>query len=70
MLNRNFKDFKFRHQRNENQILYTYYKTNNDSEILNLIDNFLKAKNSFISLPFIQSEEKLNKSTVVVVVYW
>ena len=48
MLNRNFKDFKFRHQRNENQILYTYYKTNNDSEILNLIDNFLKEKNSFI----------------------
>ena len=38
MLNRNFKDFKFRHQRNENQILYTYYKTNNDSEILNLIE--------------------------------
>ena len=48
MLNRNFKDFKFRHQRNESQILYTYYKTNNDSEILNLIDNFLKEKNSFI----------------------
>jgi len=48
MLNRNFKDFKFRHQRNENQILYTYYKTNDDSEILNLIDNFLKEKNSFI----------------------
>ena len=48
MLNRNFKDFKFRHQRNENQILYTYYKTNNYIEILNLIDNFLKEKNSFI----------------------
>ena len=48
MLNRNFKDFKFRHQRNENQILYTYCKTNNDSEIINLIDNFLKEKNSFI----------------------
>ena len=48
MLNRNFKDFKFRHQRNENQILYTSYKTNNDSEILNLINNFLNEKNSFI----------------------
>jgi len=48
MLNRNFKDFKFRHKRNENQILYTSYKTNNDSEILNLIDNFLNEKNSFI----------------------
>ena len=48
MLNRNFKDFKFRHQRNENQILYTSYKTNNGSEILNLINNFLNEKNSFI----------------------
>ena len=33
---------------NENQILYTSYKTNNDSEILNLINNFLNEKNSFI----------------------
>ena len=48
MLNRNFKDFKFRHKRNENQIIYTSKKIKNDSEILNLIDNFLKEKNSFI----------------------
>jgi len=48
MLNRNFKDFKFRHQRNENQIIYSSYKTNNENEILNLIDNFLNEKNSFI----------------------
>ena len=48
MLNRNFMDFKFRHKRNENQIIYTSKKIKNDSEILNLIDNFLKEKNSFI----------------------
>ena len=48
MLNRNFKDFKFRHKRDENQILYTSKKIKNDSEIINLINNFLKEKNSFI----------------------
>ena len=48
MLNRNFKDFKFRHIRSENQIIYTSKKIKNDYEILNLIDNFLKEKNSFI----------------------
>ena len=48
MLNRNFKDFKFRHKRNENQIIYTSKKIKDDREILNLIDNFLKEKNSFI----------------------
>ena len=48
ILNRNFKDFKFRHQRNINQVIYTSIKTKNDNEILNLIDNFLSEKNSFI----------------------
>jgi anthranilate synthase component I len=48
MLNRNFKDFKFRHKRNKNQIIYTAKKIKDDSEILNLIDNFLEEKNSFI----------------------
>ena len=48
MLNRNFKDFRFRHKRNENQIIYTSKKITDDSEILNLIDSFLKEKNSFI----------------------
>ena len=48
MLNRNFKNFKFRHKRNENQILYTSKKIQDDREILNLINNFLKEKNSFI----------------------
>jgi len=48
MLNRNFKNFKFQHKRNKNQIIYTSKKTRNDREVLNLIDNFLSEKNSFI----------------------
>ena len=41
-LNRNFKDSKFRHKRNENQIIYASKKIKDDTEILNLINNFLK----------------------------
>ncbi|MDB4081763.1 anthranilate synthase component I [Candidatus Pelagibacter sp.] len=48
MLNRNFKNFKFQHTRNKNQILYTSQKVQDDQEVLNLIDNFLAEKNSFI----------------------
>jgi len=48
MLNRNFKNFKFQHKKNQNQILYISKKTRNDREVLNLIDNFLSEKNSFI----------------------
>ena len=48
MLNRNFNDFKFQHKRNKNQIIYTSVKTKNNREVLNLIDNFLSEKNSFI----------------------
>ena len=48
MLNRNFKDFKFQHKRSQNQILYTLRKTKDDREVLNLINNFLSEKNSFI----------------------
>ena len=48
MLNRDFNDFKFQHKRNQNQILYTSRKTQSDREVINLIDNFLGEKNSFI----------------------
>ena len=48
MINRNFKDFKFQHKRNRNQILFTSKKIDDDFEIINLINNFLKDKNSFI----------------------
>ena len=48
IINRNFKDFKFRHRSKKNQILFTKKKVKNDKEVLNLIDNFLVEKNSFI----------------------
>ena len=48
IINRNFKDFKFRHRSKKNQILYTSKKVKNDDEVINLIDNFLEEKNSFI----------------------
>ena len=48
IVNRGFKDFKFRHRSKKNQIIYTSKKVNNDDEVLNLIDNFLVDNNSFI----------------------
>ena len=48
MINRNFKNFKFRHKRNQNQVLFISQKTRGGVEVLNLIDNFLNEKNSFI----------------------
>ncbi len=48
IINRNFKDFKFRHRSKKNQIIYTSKKVKNDEDILNLINNFLNEKNSFI----------------------
>ena len=48
MINRNFKDFKFLHKKKQNQVLFISKKIRGDSEILNLIENFLKEKNSFI----------------------
>ena len=48
MLNRSFKEFKFQHKRKKNQILYISRKTQDDREVLNLIENFLTEKNSFI----------------------
>ena len=48
IINRSFKDFKFRHRSKKNQIIYTSKKVRNDDEVINLIDNFLIEKNSFI----------------------
>ena len=48
IINRSFKDFKFRHRSNKNQIIFTSRKIKDDEEILNLIDNFLIEKNSFV----------------------
>ncbi len=48
IINRSFKDFKFRHRSKKNQIIYTSKKIKDNNEILYLIDNFLIEKNSFI----------------------
>jgi len=48
IINRSFKNFKFRHRSKKNQIIFTKKKVKNDEEVLNLIDNFLEEKNSFI----------------------
>jgi anthranilate synthase component I len=48
IINRSFKEFKFRHRSKQNQILYSSKKVKNDEYINNLIDNFLIEKNSFI----------------------
>ncbi len=48
IINRSFKEFKLRHRSKKNQIIYTSKKVKNDYEILNLINNFLEEKNSFI----------------------
>ena len=48
IINRSFNEFKFRHRNKKNQIIYISKKANDDKEVLNLIDNFLVEKNSFI----------------------
>ena len=48
IINRSLKEFKFRHRNKENQIIYYSKKVKKDDEILNLINNFLVEKNSFI----------------------
>jgi len=48
IINRSFKEFKFRHRNKKNQTIYTSKKITNENEVLNLIDNFLNEKNSFI----------------------
>ena len=48
IINRSFKDFKFRHRSKKNQIIFTSKKVKGDNEVLNLINNFLNEKNSFI----------------------
>ena len=48
IINRSFKKFKFRHRSKKNQIIYTSKKVKNDDDLLNLINNFLIEKNSFV----------------------
>ena len=44
MLNVDFRNFKIRHNKKINQILYYSYNTNGIKEIQNLINNFLIEK--------------------------
>tara|TARA_B100001057_G_scaffold391569_1_gene399850 strand:- start:516 stop:1976 length:1461 start_codon:yes stop_codon:yes gene_type:complete len=48
IINRSFKQFKLDHKSKKNQILYTSKKIEDDDDVLNLIDNFLEEKNSFV----------------------
>ena len=48
IINRSFKEFKLQHRSKKNQIIYSSKKVQSDKEVLNLIDNFLIEKNSFI----------------------
>ncbi len=48
IINRSFENFKFQHRSKKNQVIYYTKKVKNDHFILNLIDNFLKEKNTFI----------------------
>ncbi len=48
MLNVSLNKFKDLHKRKKNQIIYLALSTNGEKEIINLIDNFLIEKNSFV----------------------
>ncbi|MDC0518183.1 anthranilate synthase component I [Candidatus Pelagibacter sp.] len=48
MINRNFKNFKFRHKCKKNQLIYTSKNIDSNEEVINLINNFLLEKNSFV----------------------
>ena len=48
MPNKSLSEFKRQHQKKINQVLFISRKINDDTEILNLIENFLVEKNSFI----------------------
>ena len=46
IINRSFKDFKFRHRSKKNQIIYTSKNVKNDEEVINLINSFLSEENN------------------------
>ena len=48
IINTNLKNFKKQHIKKNNQIIYHSEKFKNKFIIENLIDNFLKEKNSFV----------------------
>ena len=48
MLSVNIKQFKKKHLKKKNQVIYISEKSNNDFHINNLINNFLNQSNSFV----------------------
>ena len=48
MLNVSLKKFKLLHQKKQNQVIFYSIKSYGEKEILNLINNFLTEKNSFV----------------------
>ena len=47
-INTDFKNFKRKHLKKNNQIIYHEEKFKNKQIIENLVENFLKEKNSFV----------------------
>ena len=48
MINRSFKDFKKKHQKKINQVIYSSISVENENFLINLINNFFNVKNSFV----------------------
>ena len=48
MINRSFKEFKITHKKKINQVIFSSLNVKNENFLINLIDNFLIAKNSFV----------------------
>ena len=48
MINKNFKEFKKIHKKKINQVIYSSIKIKNENFLINLINNFLSVKNSFV----------------------
>ncbi len=48
MINKTFKEFKRVHKKKTNQVIYSSLKIKNEDFLINLINNFLKFKNSFV----------------------
>ena len=48
MINRSFKEFKKIHKKKINQVIYSSLNVKNEFFLINLIDNFLNVKNSFV----------------------
>ena len=62
IINRSFKDFKFRHRSKKNQIIYTSKKVGNDEEILNLIDNLERSKQVLENDETLKNTDALKKT--------